>query len=233
MRGDRVGVMGGNGSGKTTLLRLLLKELNADAGRIRLAKTVELAYLDQTRARLKPSDTLWETLAPLGGDHIMVRGASRHVAAYAKDFMFAPTQLRQPVGALSGGERNRLTLALALAQPSNLLVLDEPTNDLDVETLDMLEEMLTDYDGTLLLVSHDRAFVDGVVTSLLTPEGGGAWLETPGGYADYLSQRAPAPERPTSTTRRTSTPDTPKRPTRASTKLSYKDRATQRPIGKR
>ncbi|MEM8921528.1 MAG: ABC-F family ATP-binding cassette domain-containing protein, partial [Pseudomonadota bacterium] len=199
MRGDRVGVMGGNGAGKTTLLRLLLKQLEADQGRIRLAKNLEIAYLDQTRERLKPDDTLWETLAPLGGDHIMVRGASRHVASYAKDFMFTPAQLRQPVGALSGGERNRLTLALALAQPSNLLVLDEPTNDLDVETLDMLEDMLSEYDGTLIIVSHDRAFIDGVVTSLLTPQGDGAWIETPGGYADYLAQKTPAAAKPTDT----------------------------------
>jgi ATP-binding cassette subfamily F protein uup len=135
--------------------------------------------------------TLWDTLTPLGGDQVMVRGYPKHVAAYAKDFLFESRQLHQPVHALSGGERNRLTLAMALAKPSNLLILDEPTNDLDIETLDLLEDMLSEYEGTLLLVSHDRAFVDNVVTSILTPEGGGAWMETPGGYSDYISQRKP------------------------------------------
>ncbi|MDZ4760611.1 MAG: ATP-binding cassette domain-containing protein [Alphaproteobacteria bacterium] len=189
MRGDRLGLIGPNGAGKTTLLKLILGQLEPDAGSLRLAKNLDIAYLDQTRATLKPSETLWDTLAPLGGDQIMVRGHPRHVAAYAKDFMFESKQLRQPVAALSGGERNRLTLALALAKPSNLLVLDEPTNDLDIETLDLLEDMLADFDGTLLLVSHDRAFVDNVVTSILTPEGDGVWMETPGGYSDYISQK--------------------------------------------
>jgi ABC transport system ATP-binding/permease protein len=189
MRGDRIGILGPNGSGKTTLLRLLLGRLDPDSGDLRRAANLEIAYLDQTRARLDPATTLWDALTPLGGDQVMVRGAPRHVAAYARDFLFDPRQLRQPVRALSGGERNRLTLAIALAQPCNLLVMDEPTNDLDIETLDLLEDMLTDYDGTLLVVSHDRAFLDNVVTSLLTPLGDGRWLETPGGYADYLLQR--------------------------------------------
>ncbi len=196
MRGDRVGFVGPNGSGKTTLLKMLLGQIEPDAGMVRLAKTVDVAFLDQSRASLKPDETLWDTLAPLGGDQIIVRGRPKHVAAYAQDFLFDPRQLRQPVGALSGGERNRLTLALALARPSNLLVLDEPTNDLDIETLDLLEEMLADYDGTILLVSHDRAFLDGVVTSVLTPEGDGRWLETPGGYSDYLSQKKPEAPKP-------------------------------------
>jgi ATP-binding cassette subfamily F protein uup len=189
MRGDRLGLVGPNGAGKTTLLKLLLGKLAPDEGNIRLAKNLDIAYLDQTRATLNSATTLWDTLTPLGGDQVMVRGHPRHVAAYAKDFMFDARQLHQPVGALSGGERNRLTLALALAKPSNLLVLDEPTNDLDIETLDLLEDMLSEYDGTLLLVSHDRAFIDNVVTSILTPEGAGAWLETPGGYADYVNQK--------------------------------------------
>ena len=189
MRGDRLGLIGPNGAGKTTLLKLLLGKQEPDAGTLRLAKTLEITYLDQTRATLNSSTTLWDTLTPLGGDQVMVRGHPRHVAAYAKDFMFESRQLHQPVGALSGGERNRLTLAVALAKPSNLLILDEPTNDLDIETLDLLEDMLSEYDGTLLLVSHDRAFVDNVVTSVLTPEGHGEWLETPGGYADYVSQK--------------------------------------------
>jgi ATP-binding cassette subfamily F protein uup len=225
MRGDRLGLIGPNGAGKTTLLKLILGQLEPDAGSLRLAKNLEIAYLDQTRMSLKPDETLWDTLAPLGGDQIMVRGHPRHVAAYAKDFMFESKQLRQPVSALSGGERNRVTLALALAKPSNLLVLDEPTNDLDIETLDLLEDMLDEYDGTLLLVSHDRAFVDNVVTSILTPEGEGRWLETPGGYSDYVTQnkgRATAAFRssaPAAAVANTSAPSAPK----AAGKLSYKD----------
>ena len=228
MRGDRLGIIGPNGAGKTTLLKLLLDQIEPDAGTLRLAKTLDIAYLDQTRATLKPDVTLWDTLTPLGGDQVMVRGHPRHVAAYAKDFLFESRQLHQPVHALSGGERNRLTLAMALAKPSNLLILDEPTNDLDIETLDLLEDMLSEYEGTLLLVSHDRAFVDNVVTSILTPEGKGQWLETPGGYADYVSQKksggvafrssaletsAKAPPKPASTGKQSA----------PSVKLSFKD----------
>ncbi len=226
MRGDRLAIIGPNGAGKTTLLKLLLGDLEPDSGSVRIGKNLEIAYLDQSRASLNDAATLWDTLAPLGGDQIMVRGHPRHVAAYASDFMFDGKQLRQPVGALSGGERNRLTLALALARPSNLLVLDEPTNDLDIETLDLLEDMLADYDGTLLLVSHDRAFVDNVATSILTPQGDGRWLETPGGYADFVSQTGGAMAGP----RRAATPEPaasqpaarPASPKVAS-KLSYKD----------
>ncbi len=227
MRGDRLGLIGPNGAGKTTLLKLILGQLPPDMGDLRLAKNLEIAYLDQTRMSLKQDQTLWDTLAPLGGDQIMVRGHPKHVAAYAKDFMFESNQLRQPVSKLSGGERNRLTLALALAKPSNLLVLDEPTNDLDIETLDLLEDMLSEFDGTLLLVSHDRAFVDNVVTSILTPEGDGIWMETPGGYADYVSQRGSAKA---ATSFRSSTPDAPEKggPKVAArstppVKLSFKD----------
>ena len=224
MRGDRLGLVGPNGAGKTTLLKLLLGKLEPDSGTIRLAKNLDIAYLDQTRATLNSATTLWDTLTPLGGDQVMVRGHPRHVAAYAKDFMFDARQLHQPVGALSGGERNRLTLALALAKPSNLLVLDEPTNDLDIETLDLLEDMLSEFDGTLLLVSHDRAFIDNVVTSILTPEGGGMWLETPGGYADYVSQKKSG-----AVALRSSALDVSKSqarpavPKQAAAKLSYKD----------
>ena len=224
MRKDRIGLIGGNGTGKTTLLKLLLGELQPDEGRIRRAKNLTTAYLDQTRDTLNSSDTLWENMAPKGGDQIMVRGHPRHVAAYAKDFMFKPEQLRQPVSALSGGERNRLMLALALAQPSNLLVLDEPTNDLDVETLDLLEDMLADYDGTLILVSHDRAFVDGVVTSVLTPEGDGAWLETPGGYSDYLAQKQNSTASSHKSANREARKNTAQtKAPKQQTKLSYKD----------
>ncbi len=220
MRGDRLGMVGSNGAGKTTLIKLLLGQLTPDTGSVRLAKTLDIAYLDQTRASLTPTDTLWNTLAPLGGDQILVRGYPKHVAAYAKDFLFESRQLHQPVGALSGGERNRLTLALALAKPSNLLVLDEPTNDLDIETLDLLEDMLSEFDGTLLLVSHDRAFIDNVVTSILTPEGNGDWLETPGGYSDYVSQRRQTEKAAGRTSRSVETPAAPKAP---AVKLTYKD----------
>jgi ATP-binding cassette subfamily F protein uup len=226
MRGDRLGIIGPNGAGKTTLLKLLLGQLEPDAGSLRLAKNLDIAYLDQTRATLKPDVTLWDTLTPLGGDQVMVRGHPKHVAAYAKDFLFESRQLHQPVHALSGGERNRLTLAMALAKPSNLLILDEPTNDLDIETLDLLEDMLSEYEGTLLLVSHDRAFVDNVVTSILTPEGGGHWLETPGGYSDYVSQRKSGP----AVSFRSSALEAPRADTKAASrtpvpasKLTYKD----------
>jgi ATP-binding cassette subfamily F protein uup len=221
MRGDRLGLIGPNGAGKTTLLKLLLGQLAPDSGTVRLAKNLDIAYLDQTRATLSADATLWNTLAPLGGDQILVRGYPKHVAAYAKDFLFESRQLHQPVAALSGGERNRLTLALALAKPSNLLVLDEPTNDLDIETLDLLEDMLSEYDGTLLLVSHDRAFVDNVVTSVLTPEGAGGWLETPGGYSDYISQKRSARAAPPKTDSRPSAGQS--QPKGPSAKLSYKD----------
>ena len=187
-RGDRLGIVGPNGAGKSTLIKLLLGDLEPDTGSVKLGTNLEIAYLDQGRAKLDPNDTLWQALAPQGGDQIVVRGYPRHVASYAQDFLFKSDQLRQPVSALSGGERNRLLLAIALAKPSNLLVLDEPTNDLDMETLELLEDMLAEYDGTLILVSHDRAFLDGVVTSCLSPVGDGKWLETPGGYADAVRQ---------------------------------------------
>ena len=170
------------------MIKLLLGEIPVDSGNIKRAKTLETIFLDQTRDSLKAKDTIWETLAPLGGDQIMVQGRARHVAAYAKDFLFKPDQIRQPVGALSGGERNRLTLAVALAKPSNFLVLDEPTNDLDMQTLDLLEDMLAEYTGTMLLVSHDRAFLDNTVTSCLSPVGDGKWIETSGGWSDAQIQ---------------------------------------------
>ncbi|WP_290848831.1 ABC-F family ATP-binding cassette domain-containing protein [Henriciella sp.] len=157
LKGDRIGIVGPNGVGKTTLLKILLGELAPDEGSVKIGQTLNVTYLDQTRDTLKPDETLWEALTPAGGDSIIVQGQPKHVAGYAKDFLFSPEQLRQPVSALSGGERNRLTMAIALAQPADVLVLDEPTNDLDMQTLDLLEEMLSDYDGTLILVSHDRA----------------------------------------------------------------------------
>jgi len=189
LRGDRVGLVGPNGAGKTTLLKLLIGELEKDSGRLRRAKNMSLAFFDQTREQLDPNATLWQTLAPQGGDSINVRGRQRHVVAYLRDFLFDEKQARAPIATLSGGERNRLLLAKILAQSSNLLVLDEPTNDLDADTLDVLLDMLDSYEGTVLLVSHDRDFLDRVVNSTIAVEGGGHVMEYPGGYSDYLRQR--------------------------------------------
>ena len=223
MRGDKVGLIGPNGAGKTTLLKILTGMLASDSGTIRLGTNLTPVYVDQTRAALDPEATLWQTLCEGGGDQVMVRGKPRHVVSYLKDFLFRESQARQPVKALSGGEQCRLLLARALAKPSNLLVLDEPTNDLDMETLDLLQEMLADYDGTVLLVSHDRDFLDRVVTSVVALDGAGNAVEYPGGYSDYLSQSRQersasaktAPGRPTP-------PPRPDRP-RQTGKLSYKD----------
>ncbi|HEY9235390.1 MAG TPA: ABC-F family ATP-binding cassette domain-containing protein, partial [Phenylobacterium sp.] len=188
MRGDRVAIVGPNGAGKTTLVKLLLGELAPDAGAVNLGVNLEIAYIDQGRADLKPEMSLRDVLTPLGGDQVMVRGQPKHVAAYAKEFLFTDSQIRQPVRSLSGGERNRLLLARALATPANLLVLDEPTNDLDMDTLDLLEDLLADYEGTLILVSHDRDFVDRLATSTIALDGHGRVVETPGGWQDFLSQ---------------------------------------------
>jgi ATP-binding cassette subfamily F protein uup len=189
LRGDRIGIIGANGSGKTTLLKLLTGELAPDSGRVRLAKRMHVAYFDQRRSQLDGSKTLWETLCPGGGDSVMVRGHQRHVVGYLKDFLFAVDQVKSPVASLSGGERNRLLLAKILASPADLLVLDEPTNDLDMDTLELLEEMLGDYEGTLLLVSHDRDFLERLVTSTIATEGEGEVREYAGGYISYLAQR--------------------------------------------
>ena len=187
-RGDRIGLIGPNGAGKTTLLNLLTGALKPDEGSVRLGTNLDMVSLDQRRDSLDPDWTLAHALTG-GGDSVSVQGKSKHVIGYMKDFLFAPNQARTPVGALSGGERGRLMLARALARPSNLLVLDEPTNDLDLETLDLLQEMLADYPGTVLLVSHDRDFLDRVVTSVIASEGAGQWTEYAGGYSDMLSQR--------------------------------------------
>ncbi len=189
LRGDRVGVLGPNGAGKTTLLKLLTGELAPDTGHVRLGTGLELARFDQHRAQLDPERTPWDILCPHGGDRVQVHGDSRHVVGYLRDFLFRDEQARQPVKALSGGERNRLLLARILARPANLLILDEPTNDLDIETLDLLEELLADHPGTLLLVSHDRDFVDRLVTSTIVFEGPGLAREYAGGYSDWLRQR--------------------------------------------
>ena len=188
LRGDRLGIVGPNGAGKTTLVKVLLGELAPDEGTVRMGANLEPVYLDQSREGLKSDMTLWDALTPGGGDSILVRGRSMHVAAYAKDFLFQEAQLKQPISTLSGGERNRLLLARALAKPANLLILDEPTNDLDMDTLDKLEELLEGYDGTLILVSHDRDFIDRLATSTLALNGRGDIVETPGGWTDFLRQ---------------------------------------------
>jgi len=188
-RGDRVGIVGPNGAGKTTLINLLTGALAPDAGNVKIGVNVVMARLDQNRALLEPEDTLAGVLTGGAGDIVSVGGKPRHVVSYMKDFLFTPQQARSPVRVLSGGERARLLLARALAQPSNLLVLDEPTNDLDLETLDLLEEMIDEYPGTVLVVSHDRDFLDRVATSILMAEGDGRFVECAGGYSDMVAQR--------------------------------------------
>jgi ATP-binding cassette subfamily F protein uup len=192
LRGDRVGIVGPNGAGKTTLLNLLTGALAPDSGRITIGTNLSRVTLDQRRDVLDPGRTLMQSLTGGMGDQVTVAGVTRHVVGYMKDFLFAPEQANTPVEVLSGGERARLTLAMAFAKPSNLLVLDEPTNDLDLETLELLQELLADYPGTVLLVSHDRDFIDRVVTSTIATEGDGRWIEYAGGYSDMLAQRGPA-----------------------------------------
>jgi ABC transport system ATP-binding/permease protein len=189
MRRDRIGIVGANGAGKTTLINLLTGELAPDSGSVRLGANVTMASLDQQRASLEPTTTLVDALTGGGGDQLIINGERRHVVGYMRDFLFPPEQARTPIGKLSGGERGRLMLARALARPSNLMVLDEPTNDLDIETLDLLQELLGDYAGTILLVSHDRDFLDRVATSVIVGEGDGRWIEYAGGYSDMVAQR--------------------------------------------
>jgi len=189
-RKDRIGLIGPNGAGKTTLLRMLIGELLPDTGSVKLGANLVPVMIDQRRAALDPDKTPWQILADRN-DHLLVRGRQMHVLSYLREYLFRDEQARQPVRTLSGGERNRLLLAKALAAPSNLLVLDEPTNDLDADTLDLLQEALSDYDGTVLLVSHDRDFLDRLVTSTIALEGDGTAIEYAGGYSDYVAQRGP------------------------------------------
>jgi len=225
-RGDRIGLIGPNGSGKSTLLKLMLGELQPDRGEVRLGTRLEVVYFDQQRAALRDDWTVAENVGD-GRDFVTLNGRDRHVIGYLGDFLFTPERARAPISRLSGGERNRLLLARLFARPSNLLIMDEPTNDLDAETLDLLEALLADYPGTLLLVSHDRDFLDNVVTATLVMEGRGRVGEYVGGYSDWQRQvrkhetavtsspatAAPAPKpRPAATAR----PNKPK-------KLSYKD----------
>ncbi|VXB72944.1 ABC transporter ATP-binding protein uup-1 [Burkholderia sp. 8Y] len=188
MRGDKIGLVGPNGAGKTTLLKLILGELQPDEGRVRIGTNIQTAYFDQMRAQLDLDKSLADTISP-GSEWVEVNGVKKHVMSYLGDFLFAPERARSPVRSLSGGERNRLLLARLFARPANVLVLDEPTNDLDIPTLELLEELLADYDGTVLLVSHDRAFLDNVVTSVFAAEGGGKWREYVGGFSDWQIQR--------------------------------------------
>src|SRR3954466_8414752 len=214
-RGDRLGLVGPNGAGKTTLIKLILGEIAPDSGQVRLGTNVQAAYFDQMRAQLDEELTVAETISP-GSDWIELSSGKKHVMSYLGDFLFPPRRANSPVRMLSGGERNRLLLARLFARPANVLVLDEPTNDLDIESLELLEAALQDYDGTLLLVSHDRAFLDNVVTQTLAPLGDGRWKEYAGGYSDWLKQRPAkqdAPEKKASSTR--------EKPRAA--KLSYKE----------
>lgn len=189
LRKERIGVIGRNGAGKSTFLKLIVGQLEPDTGRIRRGKNLEITYFDQRREELKPNDTLWETLCPQGGDSVWVNGAQRHVVSYLKDFLFDAKQVKSPVGTLSGGECNRLLLAKKLANPGNLLILDEPTNDLDMDSLDVLQDVLSDYEGTLIIVSHDRDFLDRLVERTLVFEGEGVVEAYIGGYSDYLAQK--------------------------------------------
>jgi len=229
LRGDRLGIVGANGAGKTTLVKMLTGVLAPDSGSIELGTNLAMANLDQKRDELDPAMPLAEALTRGRGDYVTINGENRHVVGYMKDFLFAPEQKGTPLGVLSGGERGRLMLARALASPANLLVLDEPTNDLDLETLDLLQEMLTDFPGTVILVSHDRDFLDRVCTSVLVSEGEGRWIEYAGGYSDMVVQRgagvaARAVEKP----KVESAPAPAARPDRSAEqtrrKLSFKDK---------
>ena len=193
MRGDKVGLIGVNGAGKTTLLKLILGEIAPDSGTVRQGSKLQVAYFDQMREQLNDEATLADTISP-GSDWVEINGQRKHVMTYLGDFLFAPERARSPVKSLSGGERNRLLLARLFAKPANVLVLDEPTNDLDIDTLELLEQLLEDYQGTVFLVSHDRTFLDNVVTQVIVAEGGGLWREYVGGYSDWERVRKPQPE---------------------------------------
>ena len=223
MRGDRIGILGPNGVGKSTLLKILLGELPPDSGKVDLGTKLNIAYFDQQRAQLDPEKSVADNLN-YGSESITINGKTRHVMSYLQDFLFPPARVRSPVKSLSGGERNRLLLARLFIQPANLLVLDEPTNDLDVETLELLEELLCQYDGTMLLVSHDRAFIDNVVTSTMVFEGDGVIAEYVGGYEDWLRQtKAKKDNKADKNTKVNVTKDNevPVKPVK--TKLSYKE----------
>ena len=220
IRGNRIGIVGPNGAGKTTLIKLLTKKLEPDSGFVRIGKNLQEAYFDQNRFSLNPQKTLWQTLCE-EGDHIWVRGSYRHVVAYLKDFLFTPDQAKSPVASLSGREKNRLMLAKVLAVPSNFLLLDEPTNDLDMDTLDLLQEMLSDYDGTMLIVSHDRDFLDKLVTSIIYMKGDGSVVEHIGSYSEVLAKISPDAEKEKTTTKNKSCPKNDKPKMINTRKLTY------------
>ena len=235
-RGDRIGVVGPNGAGKTTLLRLLIGDLEPEEGRVEHGTKLEVVTLDQQRGGLKDNVSVMDALTGGRGDSISVGGVQRHAVGYLKEFLFTPEQIRQPVSSLSGGERGRLALAIALARPSNLLVLDEPTNDLDLETLDVLEDVLSNYQGTILLVSHDRDFLDRVVTSTLAPvpeDGTGKWREFPGGYSDMLEQRGQTARQEKKDNKPAPKPAEQAQATARTEKLSYKDKFALENLPKR
>jgi len=225
-RGDKIGLIGPNGAGKTTLLRLILGELEADAGRVRLGTKIQVAYFDQFRTQLDEEAALVDVISP-GSDFVEIGNEKKHVIGYLGDFLFAPQRARSPVKSLSGGERNRLLLARLFARPANVLVLDEPTNDLDIETLELLEQLLQDYSGTLFLVSHDRAFLDNVVTQTIAAEGDGFWHEYAGGYqdwADYQARRRSEERTPAAApAARRAIAEVPAATAKVGQKLSYKD----------
>jgi len=224
-RGDRLGIVGPNGVGKTTLLKLLTGELAPDSGRVTLGANVVPVTLDQRREAVPPETPLAAALTPEGGDRVMVGGQPRHVMSYLKDFLFSPAQARTPVGTLSGGERGRLMLARVFARAGNLLILDEPTNDLDLETLDLLQEAVADYPGTVIVVSHDRDFLDRTVTSVLAAEGDGRWLEYAGGWSDMMAQRRGAtPSLAPTAGRPAARALAPPPPPRSPAKLSFKEK---------
>jgi ATP-binding cassette subfamily F protein uup len=222
MRGDRLGLIGANGAGKSTLIKLILGQLEADAGRIRRGSNLLIAYFDQMREQLDPDKSVAETISP-GSDWIEIGTERKHVMTYLGDFLFPAQRANSPVKALSGGERNRLLLARQFARPANLLVMDEPTNDLDIESLELLESTLQTYPGTLLLVSHDRAFLDNVVTQTLVAEGNGKWQEYVGGYSDWLAQRRPSAPAPARTEARAEPRPKTTQASTQSARLSYKE----------
>jgi ABC transport system ATP-binding/permease protein len=228
MRGDRIGLIGPNGAGKSTLIRLILGELAPDAGMVRLGTRLSIAYFDQLRAQLDPSMTLAEAISP-GSDWVQLGSERKHIVSYLGEFLFPAQRAKSQISMLSGGERNRLLLARLFAQPANLVILDEPTNDLDIESLELLEERLQDYKGTLLLVSHDRRFLDNVITQTLAAEGHGVWREYAGGYSDYLQQRPPVPVGRANEAGQTPARQTPRdrsageTPVKLRTRLSYKE----------